>query len=329
MSDHIEHQCGYCGSFLHHDSKCPDKPVAPDPKPSEERSGTPQVDAEWKRLKDAEKPFPVSGAFAADVWADVAIKMRNFARSLESQLAEAHNQVKELRFYKEHRLPADWTKDSSLETWFPYTAQELEKLKLEREGEEELRAQIATLQAHLASAHRELGEVRAERDEARKRQPINTSLRLFDLVRYMRADLLKTKLITEEEYGWLCGGSPMANSPKGGSPSRERLEEYDEMRAERDSVKQAFIEINDASSSVIDDKSLEIGAGKTFSAEVIYALIKSRDHFRTITQRLAEAMGTLARDFGPEWLQDDAPGNTAVRESLAAYAALTGGKGAE
>ena len=64
------------------------------------------------------------------------------------------------------------------------------------------------------------------------KQPINTSLRLFDLVRFMRSELHEAELISDEEYGWLCYGSDMAVSPKGGSPSRARLEEYDEMRAE-------------------------------------------------------------------------------------------------
>jgi hypothetical protein len=59
---------------------------------------------------------------------------------------------------------------------------------------------------------------------------INTSERLFDLVRYMRGQLYEAELIDDREYFWLCSGSPMANSPKGGSPSRKRLEEYDEMR---------------------------------------------------------------------------------------------------
>lgn len=60
---------------------------------------------------------------------------------------------------------------------------------------------------------------------------INTSLRLFDLVRYMRSELHEAGLITDEEYSWLCHDSPMATDPKGGSPSRSRLEEYDELRA--------------------------------------------------------------------------------------------------
>ena len=61
---------------------------------------------------------------------------------------------------------------------------------------------------------------------------INTSYRLFDLVRYVRSELHQAELITDEEYGWLCAESEMATSPKGGSPSRQRLEDYDELRAQ-------------------------------------------------------------------------------------------------
>jgi len=59
---------------------------------------------------------------------------------------------------------------------------------------------------------------------------INTHVRLFDLVRYQRSELHRAELITDEEYTWLCTG-PMAMSPKGGSPSRQRLEDYDELAA--------------------------------------------------------------------------------------------------
>lgn len=60
---------------------------------------------------------------------------------------------------------------------------------------------------------------------------VHISARLFDLVRYSRASLHQDELITDEEYAWLCAHAPLATSPKGGSPSRERLEEYDEIRA--------------------------------------------------------------------------------------------------
>lgn len=72
---------------------------------------------------------------------------------------------------------------------------------------------------------------------------INTNVRLFDLVRYMRAPLHEDGLITDEEYFWLCGGCEMANSPKGGSPSPRRLEDYDvlsnQLKAMREAVKEA------------------------------------------------------------------------------------------
>lgn len=60
--------------------------------------------------------------------------------------------------------------------------------------------------------------------------PINTNVRLFDLVRYMRSELHAADLITDEEFTWLCADAPMANSDAGGSPSPRRLEDYDELR---------------------------------------------------------------------------------------------------
>jgi hypothetical protein len=58
---------------------------------------------------------------------------------------------------------------------------------------------------------------------------INTNVRLFDLVRYMRSELHEADLITDQEYGWLCAEAPMAKGQ--GSPSPRRLEDYDEIRA--------------------------------------------------------------------------------------------------
>ena len=60
---------------------------------------------------------------------------------------------------------------------------------------------------------------------------INTSERLFDLVRYARRHLHDSNLISDSEYAWLCAGSPMAVSEAGGSPSPRRLEEYDQLIA--------------------------------------------------------------------------------------------------
>lgn len=72
---------------------------------------------------------------------------------------------------------------------------------------------------------------------------INTNVRLFDLVRQMRAELHEDDLITDEEYFWLCGGCEMATSPEGGSPSPRRLEDYDvlseKLEAMREAIKEA------------------------------------------------------------------------------------------
>ena len=59
---------------------------------------------------------------------------------------------------------------------------------------------------------------------------INSNVRMFDLVRYMRSELHQAELITNEEYFWLCAEAELATSPNGGSPSRDRLEDYDELR---------------------------------------------------------------------------------------------------
>ena len=67
-------------------------------------------------------------------------------------------------------------------------------------------------------------------DTPRTDAAINTNVRLFDLVRFMRSELHKQGLITEEEYVWLCS-SKMATSPQGGSPSPRRLEDYDQLQS--------------------------------------------------------------------------------------------------
>ena len=58
---------------------------------------------------------------------------------------------------------------------------------------------------------------------------INTSKRLFDLVRYMRSALHEGGLITDQEYAWLCFEAPMAHSESGDSQSSRRLEDYDDL----------------------------------------------------------------------------------------------------
>lgn len=59
-------------------------------------------------------------------------------------------------------------------------------------------------------------------------QPL-TDQRLWDLVRYMRSELLDAKLITREEFAALLNYET-ADAPGQGSPSPRRLESYDAMR---------------------------------------------------------------------------------------------------
>jgi hypothetical protein len=52
--------------------------------------------------------------------------------AFDNCLACIRNENVELRDYKS-KLPADWFEDSSLETWFPLTAEELKRAKQERD----------------------------------------------------------------------------------------------------------------------------------------------------------------------------------------------------
>ena len=122
---------------------------------------------------------------------------------------------------------------------FRETRAEVERLTKERDFKaSESEAALAVLQHTKARAERAEAEVA----ELKKKQPINTHVRLFDLVRFMRAELHEQNLITDEEYSWLCAGSPMAISPRGGSPSPRRLEDYDDLRAELAAERKALAE---------------------------------------------------------------------------------------
>jgi hypothetical protein len=73
---------------------------------------------------------------------------------------------------------------------------------------------------------------------------INTHTRLFDLVRFMRAELHQADLITDEEYAWLCMEAPMAKGQ--GSPSPRRLEDYDELRGKLSAMTEERIRLRRA-----------------------------------------------------------------------------------
>lgn len=90
---------------------------------------------------------------------------------------------------------------------------------------------LAKVEGHARSLELRLSDAKREVEALQKGQPINTHVRLFDLVRHQRAELHQAGLITDEEYFWLCSAAKMANDPKGGSPSPRRLEDYDSLRS--------------------------------------------------------------------------------------------------
>lgn len=61
-----------------------------------------------------------------------------------------------------------------------------------------------------------------------KTKPEKINVRLFDLCRFQRQELLMAELITMAEYMWLSGGCFLSQGQ--GSPSPRRLENYDEIR---------------------------------------------------------------------------------------------------
>ncbi len=107
-----------------------------------------------------------------------------------------------------------------------------------KETEDDLRNIIVGLDSKLST-------LTAQLEAASRKQPINTHVRLFDLVRQQRAELHDDGLITSEEYAWLSGGAGMAVSDKGGSPSPRRLEDYDDMRKQLEAAKGAVLPLDD------------------------------------------------------------------------------------
>jgi hypothetical protein len=94
-----------------------------------------------------------------------------------------------------------------------------------------------------AAAAIDLPRVDPDTDDTMGKTIPITERRLFDLVRYMRSELQDAGLITMGEWTWLTTGAT-PDVPGAGSPSRKRLEEYDElaarlaaMTAERDELK--------------------------------------------------------------------------------------------
>lgn len=68
-------------------------------------------------------PIETARASLLKIWPDGANCQHSHAREAFAALDAAQEQVA--------ALPADWSTDSSLETWFPFSAQELVNLREE------------------------------------------------------------------------------------------------------------------------------------------------------------------------------------------------------
>lgn len=82
------------------------------------------------------------------------------------------------------------------------------------------------LEMHRRKAEQVL-ELQAELEQAKE---ISTNKRQLDLVRYMRAELHQSGLITDEEFTWLLTAADEGKLGQG-SISARRLEDYDQLRA--------------------------------------------------------------------------------------------------
>lgn len=91
---------------------------------------------------------------------------------------------------------------------------------------EQLQQEIATLRAILETT--QLPVIDPDTDDTMGKSIPITERRLFDLVRYSRGALLEDRLITLGEWTWLVTGAT-PDIPGAGSPSRNRLEEYDQL----------------------------------------------------------------------------------------------------
>lgn len=90
-------------------------------------------------------------------------------------------------------------------------------------------AALADCPETLDEARAIIAQLEKDNQALRRHHPINTHVRLFDLVRYARTYLFDGDLITAEEYAQLCSYR-FPFDPDRDSPSPRRLEDYDELR---------------------------------------------------------------------------------------------------
>lgn len=125
-----------------------------------------------------------------------------------------------------------------------------------------------------------------------KSAAINTNVRLFDLVRYMRSELHEQDLITDEEYAWLCG-SEMASSKQGGSPSPRRLEDYDGLQRENNRLRR---ELEEAINNPSNNEWLILISTEKVAQQTIRELRQQLAAERAKCERLEKACNQYSND---------------------------------
>ncbi len=191
-------------------------------------------------LQSLSRPRVVARWSPKCTWVEVASEVKSMTpeevRHLSSLVDELHALFEQLPKYRTER--------SKLGTYMVDAATYMigvqnEAIRMRRVLENARRALGAALKKGLHSSRKDLEDLfdamcsndTGNHDRPANELDISTHKRQFDLVRYMRAELAKGGLISEDEYAWLCGGADMAHDPvAGGSPSPRRLEDYDAMR---------------------------------------------------------------------------------------------------
>jgi hypothetical protein len=141
---------------------------------------------------------------------------------------------------------------------------------------------------------------------------IYTHKRMFDMVRYMRAELHEANLITDAEYGWLVGEAPLAKGQ--GSPSPRRLEDYDELNERLQRYEKELADLRVALEAIHATKRgslLEMAQDLGESLSACYAAIAA-DVTKLITNDIVDqALGnqpqTREAAYADIWRKEKAP----------------------
>lgn len=213
------------------------------------RERTDRAEAELAVLRNnqlgpvPEGPLKALGAWVADhtdddTWPDAEQYLNAALAEMETMRTDAE-------------IGHRWNRDSSLEAWFPYTAEELARLRKEAES---LRNQVAALHdamrsewkdllARAEKAEAEVERLRAENERlAGCLKKANEQAEHFEREWYLRGDALEIAEAELHEIASVLPGVAYMDPPDGGSPSipeqfRRMRADLDRTAAERDALR--------------------------------------------------------------------------------------------